>query len=167
MKKAVYPGSFDPITYGHIDIIQRMQPIFDEVIVLVSTSPQKKYLFTAKERQDMIQESLKNACPGISVDTHDGLTVEYVRAHGASVIVRGLRAVVDFEYEMVMANMNKKLAQEIETMIVFAKPEYYYISSNTIKEVTRYGADVTSLVPPPVIIALKEKNLILNKNKIF
>ena len=154
--KAIYPGSFDPITAGHLDIIKRIQPILGHVVVLISQHSAKKYLFDVKERKALAEEVLKDL-PGVSVDVHEGLTVDYVREVGASVIVRGLRAVSDFEYELVMANMNKKLAPSIETMIVFASPEFYYISSNTVKEVAMNGGSVKDLVPPLVEDALKTR----------
>lgn len=153
---AVYPGSFDPITLGHCDIIRRIQKIFGSVTVLVSQSTRKNYLFTAEERKQLAEGALKDI-PNVKVDIHDGLTIDYVRAHKAQTIVRGLRAVSDFEYEFVMANMNKKLNPDVETMIVFASPEYYYISSNTVKEVAMHGGPVKDLVTPNVEKALKQK----------
>jgi pantetheine-phosphate adenylyltransferase len=156
MAKAVYPGSFDPITLGHLDIIRRIQKIFGGVTLLIANNPSKKYLFTAEERKALIEEVSKGI-PGVTVDIHHGLTVDYLREKGATVIIRGLRAVNDFEYEFVMANMNKKLAPHIETMIVFASPEFYYVSSNTVKEVALNGGVVKELVPPAVDRALKAK----------
>lgn len=156
MANAVYPGSFDPITLGHCDIIRRIQKIFGNVTVLVSQSTRKNYLFTAEERKKLVEGALQGV-PNVKVDIHDGLTVDYVKTNNAQVIVRGLRAVSDFEYEFVMANMNKKLTPEVETMIVFASPEYYYISSNTVKEVAMHGGPVKDLVTPNVEAALKQK----------
>jgi pantetheine-phosphate adenylyltransferase len=153
---AVYPGSFDPITNGHCDIIRRIQLILGPITVLISNSTQKKYLFTAEERKSLAEAALKGI-PQVTVDVYDGLTVNYLHETKSKVIVRGLRAVTDFEYELVMANMNKKLAPDIETMIVFASPEYYYISSNTVKEVAYLGGPVKDLVPPVVEQALKMK----------
>ena len=154
--KAVYPGSFDPITLGHIDIITRMQRIFGEVTVVIAQSSRKTCLFTAQERKVLAEQALKSV-NGVKVAIHEGLTTDYVRRVKAGVIVRGLRAVSDFEYELVMANMNKKLAPEIETMIVFAAPQFYYISSNTVKEVAINGGSVKDLVPANVDRALKAK----------
>lgn len=154
--KAIYPGSFDPITYGHIDIIQRLQPIYGELTVLVAHSPKKTYLFSAEERAHLIRKCLKDL-PGINIDMFDGLTVEYAKKVQASVIIRGLRAVSDFEYESAMANMNKKLGPEVETMIVFTRPEYGHISSRMVKEVAFYRGDLTGIVPPAVAEALKSK----------
>lgn len=156
MAHAVYPGSFDPITLGHADIIRRIQKIFGNVTVLVSQSSRKNYLFTADERKELAKNALKDI-PNVEVAIHDGLTVDYLKKHNAQVIVRGLRAVSDFEYEFVMANMNKKLSPDIETMIVFASPEYYYIASNTVKEVAMHGGPVSNLVTPNVEAALKKK----------
>lgn len=153
---AVYPGSFDPITLGHRDILQRMLPSFDKVIMLISVNRNKAGLFTPDERAELAREALKDL-PGVEVDTHAGLTVDYMKKHGAGVILRGLRAVTDFEYELVMANMNKKLAPDIETMIVFASPEFYYVSSNTVKEVAFHGGKVTDLVPANVSQAMMKK----------
>ena len=153
---AVYPGSFDPITMGHVDIISRLSPLYDEVIVLVANSSQKQSMFTAEERKVLIQKSLPHL-KNVRVDIFDGLTVDYMKNVNAQVIVRGLRAVVDFEYEMTMANMNKKLAPDIETLLVFASPEYYYISSRGVKEVAVNGGSLKDLVPEVVIDAMKNK----------
>ncbi len=152
---AVYPGSFDPITMGHIDIIKRIAPHYDRVIVLVAQSSQKQSLFTAQERKDLIEKSLDLS--NVSVDIFEGLTVDYMKKVKAQVIVRGLRAVVDFEYEMTMASMNKKLTPAIETMLVFASPEYYYVSSRGVKEIAMHLGDLKGLVPKVVIQALHRK----------
>lgn len=158
MAGAVYPGSFDPITNGHCDIIRRIQPILGEITVLVSQNPRKNYLFTADERKSLVQAALKDV-PGVKVEIFAGLTVDYLKKKGVRVIVRGLRAVSDFEYELVMANMNKKLAPEVETMLVFASPEFYYVSSNTVKEVAMHGGSVRDLVPDVVLQALSSKRI--------
>lgn len=156
MQGAVYPGSFDPITNGHCDIIRRIQPIFGKITILVAQSSRKNYLFSIEERMQLAREALKDI-PGVTVAAHEGLTVDYLRKTGAKVIVRGLRAVSDFEYELIMGNMNKKLAPDIETMIVFASPEYHYVSSNTIKEVALHNGSLKGLVPEVVSKALKQK----------
>jgi pantetheine-phosphate adenylyltransferase len=156
MPNAIYPGSFDPMTLGHVDIVKRVQSILGEMTILISQHPTKKTLFSAEERKALAEKALKGI-PGITVAIHQGLTVDYAREVGARVIVRGLRAVTDFEYELVMANMNKKLAPGIETMIVFASPEFYYVASNTVKEVAMHGGSVKGLVPPVVEKALQEK----------
>ena len=155
-KIAVYPGSFDPITMGHVDIINRLSPLYSEVIVLIAQSAQKQSMFTAEERKVLIEKSLSHL-KNVKVDMFDGLTVDYMKQHKAQVIVRGLRAVVDFEYEMTMANMNKKLAPAIETLLVFASPEYYYISSRGVKEVALNRGALTGLVPDVVNEALEKK----------
>ncbi|WP_415062203.1 pantetheine-phosphate adenylyltransferase [Bdellovibrio sp.] len=156
-KIAVYPGSFDPITMGHVDIINRIAPLYDQVVVLVAQSSQKQSMFSAEERKLLIERSLSHL-KNVKVDIFGGLTVDYMKRVSAQVIVRGLRAVVDFEYEMTMANMNKKLAPEIETLLVFASPEYYYISSRGVKEVAVNGGALKGLVPDIVIEALEKKN---------
>lgn len=155
-RTAVYPGSFDPITMGHVDIIRRISKNFDRVIVLVSQSSQKTTLFSGDERQSLIRTTLKDL-KNVDVDGHEGLTVDYVRRVGAHVIVRGLRAVVDFEYEMTMASIHQKIAPEIETMLVFARPEYYFISSRGVKELALNGASLKDFVPETVIEPLLKK----------
>lgn len=153
---AVYPGSFDPITNGHLDIIKRIASQFDEVIVLVAQSSQKQAMFTGEERKQLIEAALVDL-KNIKVDIFGGLTVDYMKKVNARVIVRGLRAVVDFEYEMTMANMNRKIAPEIETMLVFASPEYYYVSSRGVKELAQNAGPLQGLVPPHVEKAMREK----------
>lgn len=156
MRKAIYPGSFDPITIGHIDIIKRLAPHFDELTVLVSISPSKSEMFSVEERKDLIRQSLKGHA-NVKVDSHQGLTVDFCRKTGAKVIIRGLRAVVDFEYETSMANINRKLAPDIETILAFASPEFYFISSRGVKEVAVNGGALTGLVPDFVAEALQKK----------
>lgn len=156
IKIAVYPGSFDPITMGHVDIINRIASLYDQVIVLVAQSAQKQSMFMAEERKELIERSLSHL-KTVKVDIFGGLTVDYMKTANAQVIVRGLRAVVDFEYEMTMANMNRKLAPEFETLLVFASPEYYYISSRGVKEVAINGGDLKGLVPECVIEAMNKK----------
>ena len=155
-KVAVYPGSFDPITMGHVDIIKRIAPLYDKVIVLVAHSSQKQSLFSAEERKVLIERSLPGL-KNVAVEVFEGLTVNYMKKTNAQIIVRGLRAVVDFEYEMTMANMNKKLAPQIETMLVFANPEYYYISSRGVKEIAINDGELKGLVPDIVVEALHKK----------
>lgn len=155
-KIAVYPGSFDPITLGHVDIIQRLSLVFEKVIVLVAKSSTKAGLFTPEERKYLIQKTLKDL-KNVEVDIFEGLTVDYLKKVNAKVIVRGLRAVVDFEYEMTMASMNKKLQPEFETMLMFAAPEYYYISSRGVKEVAANGGSLQGLVPDLVIQPLVQR----------
>lgn len=153
---AVYPGSFDPLTCGHMSIIERGLRVFDTVVVAIAINPRKNPLFSTEERLKMIRE----ACPDedrVKVDTFEGLLVQYVETKGARVILRGLRAVSDFEYELQMANMNRKLNDEIETMFMMTEETHFYISSSMIKEVARFGGAVGEHVPPHVEAALKEK----------
>lgn len=157
MKKAVYPGSFDPITLGHIDIIERAAPLYDEFIVLVARSHNKKYLFSDSERIEMVQMSLPKDS-NIKVEFFDGLTVDYAKSVGANVIVRGIRAVSDFEYEMAVAHMNKRLSEQIETLIMLSSPNFTCISSRMVKEVASYHGDLKGLIPDFVIKRLQEKN---------
>lgn len=155
-KIAVYPGSFDPITTGHLDIIERISHIFDHVIVLVADSNEKKYMFTAHERAQFLKQAVDNN-PKIEVDIFKGLTVEYMRKRKAHVIVRGLRAVADFEYEGTLASMNHRLAPEVETFMVFSRPEFYFISSRGVKELARNAGDLKGLVPDFVGAELVKK----------
>lgn len=150
---AIYPGSFDPITMGHVDIIERVTKVFDKVIVLVASAPEKQGLFSPTERKALIAESLSHV-HNVEVDIHEGLTIDYAKKKNAAVLIRGLRAVVDFEYEVSMANMNFKLDPEIETMLVFARPEFYFLSSRSVKEVARHHGKLDGLVPPNVKAAL-------------
>ena len=155
-KIAVYPGSFDPITIGHLDIVQRVSKIFDQVIVLVAESSDKNYLFNAHERAEFIRQSFQGQ-KNIQVDIHKGLTIDYMRKKNAQVIVRGLRAVADFEYEGTLANMNYRLAPEIETFMIFSRPEYYFISSRGVKELAKNGGELKGLVPDFLISDLENK----------
>lgn len=156
MKIAVYPGSFDPITIGHVDIIERVSKQFDQLIVLVSEAPDKKYLFSVQERKDLIQSSVARF-KNVVVDANAQLTFEYLRKKKAQILIRGLRAVADFEHEFSLASMNQRLAPEIETLLMFARPEYYYISSRSVKEVARHKGDIKGLVPEVVRLALEGK----------
>lgn len=161
----VYPGSFDPITMGHVDIIKRLCKSFDRVVVLVANNAQKQFLFTANERKELILEALKGT-GNLKVDDFAGLTIDYMKNKKIDKIVRGLRAVVDFEYEMTMANINRKLDPNIETLLVFASPEYYYVSSRGVKEVALNGGALEGLVPECVKKPLLKKlNKSLKKSK--
>ena len=153
---AVYPGSFDPVTYGHIDIIQRACRFFTELHVLVAESSEKKHLFSAEERLQLVQSCLPDL-PNVKVVVSKGLTVDYAQSVKAQVIVRGIRAVSDFEYEMAMAGINKKLAPEIETVTIFSNPSYNYISSRFIKEVALHGGPLEDMVPSVVAKSVKQK----------
>jgi pantetheine-phosphate adenylyltransferase len=154
--KAIYPGSFDPITLGHLDIIRRIRPLFSELTVVVANSQRKQYLFSLEERVALIRENV-NDLPGVHIDKCDGLVVDYAETAKARVIVRGLRAVSDFEYEFAMANLNKKLKDKIETMIVFTRPEYSFVASHMVKEIAQHNGDLSGLVPPNVVRALKAR----------
>jgi pantetheine-phosphate adenylyltransferase len=156
MAKAIYPGSFDPITLGHLDIIKRIHSRFSELIVVVANDMNKKYMFSLTEREEMIRENLKDL-PKVRIDKWDGLIVEYARNVNAQVIVRGLRAISDFENEFAMADVNRKLNSEIETMIVFTRPEFSSVASRYVKDIAYHGGDLSSQVPPNVTIALKSK----------
>ncbi len=154
--RAVYPGSFDPLTNGHLDLIERSLRIFDELIVAVVTNPAKTSLFSDAERVEMIQEATRSL-GRIEIMVFEGLLVDFVKRVGARAIVRGLRAVSDFEYEFQMALMNRKLREEIETVFLMPHEAYSYISSRLIKEVAGYGGTVTGLVPPGVEKRLTER----------
>ncbi len=155
-KVAVYPGSFDPITYGHLDIINRGLKIFDMVIIAVATNSTKNSLFTIGERIDLIKEVLAGN-DRAKVDTFDGLLVDYVLSRSATVIIRGLRAVSDFEYEFQIAQMNRSLTQEVETLFMMTSVQFSYLSSSIVKEVSSLNGPVDSLVPSPVKRALDIK----------
>lgn len=156
MKVAVYPGSFDPITYGHLDIIERGAKVFDKIIVAVLINSSKKPLFTLEERKQMIREATKEM-PQVEVDSFEGLLVDYVHKQNANVILRGLRAISDFEYELQIASINRKLSEEVETLFLMSNNNHSFISSAMVKEVARYGADVKDLVPAHVVDALSAK----------
>lgn len=153
---AVYPGSFDPITYGHLDIIERGLEVFDEIIIAVAHNSGKKSLFTTQERIELIRQAVA-ANPRIRVDTFQGLLIDYVVASGARVILRGLRAVSDFEYEFQIAQMNHNLKPEVETLFMMTSVPYGYLSSSIVKEVASLKGPVDSLVPPVVKQALADK----------
>jgi pantetheine-phosphate adenylyltransferase len=155
-RTAVYPGSFDPITYGHLDIIERGLEVFDEIVIAVARNSEKKSLFSAEERIRHIEEAIGDN-PNITVDTFDGLLVDYVLSKGARVILRGLRAVSDFEYEFQIAQMNHNLKNEVETLFMMTSVPYGYLSSSIVKEVASLKGPVESLVPPVVRQALAEK----------
>lgn len=156
MKIAVYPGSFDPITLGHVDIIHRVSQIFDEVVVLVAQARRKTYMFDFKERK-ALAEACFGDMPKVRVEVYDGLTTEFLKKVNASIIVRGLRTVSDFDTEIAMAQMNKSLYPKVETLLVFASPEYQAISSHVVKEVAALGGPLRGIVPPPVEKALAKK----------
>ncbi|MHB8578930.1 MAG: pantetheine-phosphate adenylyltransferase [Ignavibacteriaceae bacterium] len=156
MRKVLYPGTFDPVTYGHIDIILRAKELFDAVVVTVAINPGKLPLFTVTERVQMLQKSLKGY-KNISVDSFDGLVVDHAHEVGAVGIIRGLRAVSDFEYEFQMALMNKKLASDINTVFLMPHEKYTYLNSSIIRNLASLHSDVSEFVPPIVVKALKNK----------
>ena len=158
MSLAIYPGSFDPITKGHIDVLKKAAKIFDRVIIAVSINPAKQGMFSIEKRIEMIKESVKDI-ERVEVDYFEGLTAKYAKDKGANAIIRGLRAVSDFEYEMQMAQMNNSLYDEIETVFLVPQSKYNFISSSIVKEVSKLGGDIDKFVSAPVSRGLKEYNL--------
>lgn len=156
MSRAIYPGSFDPVTYGHIDIIKRSAAMFDEVVVGVLNNSAKNPLFSVEERKQMLEEVLKDY-PNISVIAFDGLLVDFMKKNDISIIVRGLRAVTDFEYELQIAQSNRKVSKEsIDTVFLTTNTEYAYLSSSIVREYAKYGTDVSDFVPPVVVEKLRK-----------
>ena len=156
MRIAVCPGSFDPVTLGHLDIVRRAAHLFDRVIVLVTLNPKKQALFTPEERCQLIRrvtEDLSN----VTVDSHDGLLVDYLKAHDADVIVKGLRAMSDYEYEFQMALTNRQLYPDAETVFLTTSLERMYLSSSLVKQIAHFGGDISSLVPPEIIQDIQNK----------
>jgi pantetheine-phosphate adenylyltransferase len=151
---AVFPGSFDPITNAHLDVLRRATRLFDRIVVGVLTNPGKQPAFTVEQRIAMIRASAADLGEGIEVESFDGLTVEFARHHGAGFVVRGLRAISDFEFELQLAHTNRRLAPEIDTTFLMTALEFGYISSTLAKEVARFGGDVSGMVPDPVAAAL-------------
>lgn len=156
MKKVIYPGTFDPVTYGHIDIVKRAIDLFEEVIVTVAVNPTKNQLFSTEERVTMLKESLKDY-DRVKVDSFDGLVVEHAKQVGATGIIRGLRQISDFEFEFQMALMNRKLAGDITTIFLMPHEKYTYLNSTVIRNLASLHADVSDFVPPNVHLALKKK----------
>jgi pantetheine-phosphate adenylyltransferase len=157
MKIAIYPGSFDPITNGHLDILERALRLFDKVVITIARNSAKNPLFTEKERVALIQKATKDY-RNVEVDSFDGLLVKYVQKKNAIAVVRGLRAMTDFEYELQMALMNRKLDEKTETVFLMSNEKYTYLSSNFVREIARLGGDVSKFVPPVVLKALQQKN---------
>jgi len=155
--KAVYPGSFDPLTFGHLDIIERCVRLFDRVVVAILTNPAKEALFSVEERCDMIDKAVRKRFPNVEVDVFHGLLVDYAKEKDAQVIVRGIRAVTDYEYEFQMALMNRRLAPGIETVFMMPAEHYSYLSSRLVKEIAGLGGSVEGLVPPQVEKRLKKR----------
>ncbi len=163
-QKAIYPGSFDPVTYGHLDIIQRAQRLFDTVVIAVAGNSQKKPLFSVKERLEMLKKATQGM-DGVIITHFDGLVVDYARKNNLGVIIRGLRMVSDFEYEFQMALTNRKLASDVETIFLMPSEQYSYISSRLLKEAAGLGADISSFVPSYVQEAIKAKCRSLKRTK--
>jgi len=153
---AIYPGSFDPVTNGHLDLIERASKLFDRLIVALLRNLEKDALFSLQEREEMLVESLRHL-PNVSVDSFDGLLVDYARRKGAQVILRGIRAVSDYEYELQMALMNRQLEPGVETVFMLPGEAYSYLSSRLVKEVARLGGSVKGLVPPQVEKRIRAK----------
>lgn len=160
MRKAIFPGSFDPITNGHLDILERSTPLFDEIVVAVLNNPDKQPMFSVEERCEMIREVLKtvnrDGCR-LTVESFSGLTAEFARASGASAIVRGIRAVGDYEYELRMALMNRRLEPSIETVCLMAGEEYSFVSSTLMKQVFLLGGRIDGLIPELVEAKMRDK----------
>ncbi len=156
MRIALYPGSFDPPTQGHLSIIQRGLEVFDGLIVAVLRNPEKDAVFSVEERVELLKGAV-NHDPRVQVKTFEGLLVAFAQQQGANIVLRGLRAVSDFEYEFQMANMNRKLDPEIETLFMMTGEDYFYISSRFVRDVARLGGDVHGLVPPNVLKALQQR----------
>lgn len=160
MRRAIFPGSFDPVTNGHLDIIERGCKLFDEIIIGILVNPDKQPFFTVAERQEMLTEVVTNIRKGdctVRVDSFSGLLVKYAVAKDANVIVRGIRAISDYEYELQMALMNRRLEPGIETVFMMPAEIYSYVSSRLVKEVFQLGGDVSGLVPPLIERRMKEK----------
>lgn len=156
MKKAIYPGSFDPITFGHLDIIERSAKIFDEVIIGVLNNSAKKSLFSVEERVEIIK-SLTEKYPNVTVDSFDGLLVDYAKRKDANIIIRGLRAVTDFDYEIQIAQTYKIQNPDIETFFMTTALNYSYLSSTVVREYASYGADISHFVPKEIIPLIQKK----------
>ncbi len=157
MSRIVCPGTFDPITNGHLDVVARALQMFDEVVLAIAADSTKKPLFTLEERKNLAEASLGVLAGKVRIVTFQGLLVDFVRAQGAKAILRGLRAVSDFEFEFQMALMNRKLSDQVETIFLMPKDSYTYLSSTIIKEVGRLGGDISAFVPPVVEAAMRRK----------
>ena len=155
-KLVIYPGSFDPLTNGHIDIITRGLEIFDRLVVGIAQNSRKTTMFSVEKRKEMILKAFKNH-DRLEVDAFTGLTVDYAVKRGATAILRGLRAVADFEYELQMANINRKLSPNLETLFMMTSEKYFFVSSQNVKEVARYGGNISALVPNCVEQMIREK----------
>ncbi|TET67821.1 MAG: pantetheine-phosphate adenylyltransferase [Candidatus Zixiibacteriota bacterium] len=156
MKKALYPGTFDPVTNGHLDLIERASLLFDRLVVAVADNPSKETLFTREERVSLLKASVKGL-KNVEIKHFSGLTVEYARKLKVTAIVRGLRVFSDFEYEFQMALMNRKLVPEVETVFLVPSEQHTYVSSTLIKDIAGFGSDISSFVPPPVVERLRDR----------
>jgi pantetheine-phosphate adenylyltransferase len=156
MRRAIYPGSFDPITNGHLDVIERAVKLFDEVVVSVTHNMEKAPLFTLEERLSLLRTTL-SGLKTVRIGQFEGLLVDFAQAEGAAAIIRGLRAISDFEFEFQLALMNRKLKGTVETIFLMPKEDYTYLSSRLVKEIARLGGDVSKFVPAEVVRALKQK----------
>jgi pantetheine-phosphate adenylyltransferase len=156
VRTVVYPGSFDPLTNGHLDVVQRAAKLFDRVIMAVARNEAKQPLFRLDERVDLVAKAVAHL-PNVQADSFDGLLVDYARRQGAQAIIRGLRAVSDFEFEFQLALMNRKLDEDIETIFMMPKDTYTFLSSRIVKEIARHGGDISAFVPPAVRAALRAK----------
>ncbi len=156
MKTAIYPGSFDPITKGHLDVLKRACAIFDKVILVVSVNMNKKSFLPLEDRLKLIKESCSDI-ENVEIDSYDGLTIEYAKKRNANVLIRGLRAVSDFEYEMQLSQANSALSSDIHTVFLITKPKYNFISSGTVREIALMKGDVSKFVPEPVAKYLENK----------
>ena len=162
MKLAIYPGSFDPVTYGHLEIISRVSKLFDKLIVLVSVNPLKPSSFTIEERKQFLRESVQaEGLTNVEIDSNDGLLIDYFNKRNADVIVKGLRAMSDFEYEFQMAQANRKLCYKAETIFLTSKSENTYLSSSMVKQIAMFGGDVSDFVPECILDRIVER---LKKN---
>lgn len=153
---AIYPGSFDPVTNGHLDILERGLKLFDKIILAILTNPKKNFLFTLEQRIEMLEDSIKKF-PNVEIDTFDGLTVDFAAARNAQGILRGLRAMSDFEYEFQMALMNRRLNREVQTVFLMTGLRWIYTSSSIIKEAAQFGGNIKGMVPPIVEMKIQEK----------
>ncbi|MBN1422801.1 MAG: pantetheine-phosphate adenylyltransferase [Planctomycetes bacterium] len=156
MRRGVYPGSFDPITYGHLDLVERGAELFDELLVAVAVNPEKTPLFSPEERRDMVEEATRHL-DNVTVECFRGLTVDFARARGAHYILRGIRTFADFEVEFRVALANRTVGDRAETVFILPRLEFSYISSRLVKEIASFGGDASRFVPPPVARRLEEK----------
>ena len=162
MTRAIYPGSFDPVTLGHLDIIERTAQVMDRVIVGVLNNRKKTPLFSVEERVNMLK-SVTARLPNVEVKSFDGLTIDFARENGAKVIVRGLRAITDFEYELQLSQTNRVIAPEIDTLFLTTSLKYSYLSSSMVKEIAAYGGDISAFLPPEIARLMREKVKSLDK----